>query len=60
MALGEVDGETVVVILRDDLAEPTPFSFVRLDVAGGYIVRIADYIKCSWVLEAATSVTTSA
>jgi RNA polymerase sigma-70 factor, ECF subfamily len=60
MALGEVDGETVVVILRDDLASPTPFSFVRLDVAGGCIVRIADYIKCSWVLEAATSVTTSA
>jgi hypothetical protein len=49
-----------VVILRDDLAVPTPFSFIRLDVAGGFIVRIADYIKCPWVLEAATSVTTSA
>lgn len=60
LALGEVDGETVVVILRDDLAVPTPFSFIRLDVAGGFIVRIADYIKCPWVLEAATSVTTSA
>jgi RNA polymerase sigma-70 factor (ECF subfamily) len=60
MALGEVDGETVVVILRDDLAVPMPFSFIRLDVAGGLIVRIADYIKCPWVLEAATSVTTSA
>jgi RNA polymerase sigma-70 factor, ECF subfamily len=60
MALGEVDGETVVVVLRDDLADPTPFSFVRLDVTGGYIVRIADYIKCPWVLDAATSVTTSA
>jgi RNA polymerase sigma-70 factor (ECF subfamily) len=59
MALGEVDGETVVVILRDDLAVPTPFSFIRLDVAGGFIVCIADYIKCPWVLEAATSVTTS-
>jgi RNA polymerase sigma-70 factor (ECF subfamily) len=60
MALGEVDGETVVVILRDDLPVPTPFSFVRLDVAGGFIVRIADYIKCPWLLEAAISITTSA
>lgn len=60
MTLGEVDGETVVVILRDDLAVPTPFSFVRIDVAGGFIVRIADYIKCPWVLEAAVSVTTHA
>jgi len=60
MALGEVDGETVVVILRDDLAQPTPFSFIRIDVAGGFIVRISDYVKCPWVLEAATSITTSA
>jgi RNA polymerase sigma-70 factor (ECF subfamily) len=60
MVLGEVDGETVVVILRDDLAAPSPFSFVRLDVAGGFVVGIADYIKCPWVLEAATSVTTYA
>ena len=60
MALGDVDGETVVVILRDDLPEPTPFSFIRLDVAGGRIVRIADYIKCPWVLEGAASVTIGA
>jgi RNA polymerase sigma-70 factor, ECF subfamily len=60
MALGEVDGDTVVIILRDDLVEPTPFSFVRVDVAGGSIVRIADYIKCPWVLEAAASVTVGA
>jgi len=60
MALGDVDGETVVVILRDDLPEPTPFSFIRLDVASGRIVRIADYIKCPWVLEAAASITIGA
>jgi RNA polymerase sigma-70 factor (ECF subfamily) len=60
MALGAVDGETVVVILRDDLVAPTPFSFVRVDAAGGVIVRIADYIKCPWVLDAAISVTTRA
>ncbi len=46
MALGEVDGEMVVVILRDDADGLTPFSVIRLGVAGDRIVRIADYIKC--------------
>jgi hypothetical protein len=34
----------------------TPFSAIRLGVADGRIARIADYIKCPWVLEAAASV----
>jgi RNA polymerase sigma-70 factor, ECF subfamily len=53
MALGKVDGETAVIILRDDADGLTPFSLIRLDVAGDRIVAIADYIKCPWVLEAA-------
>lgn len=53
MALGEVDGETVVVILRDDADGLTPFSLIRVGVVGGRITRIADYIKSPWVLEAA-------
>jgi RNA polymerase sigma-70 factor (ECF subfamily) len=53
MALGEVDGEAAVIILRDDVPERLPFSFVRVDVAEGRVVRIVDYIKCPWVLEAA-------
>ena len=57
MALGAVDGETAVVILRDDADGLTPFSVIRLDVAAGRIVRIVDYIKCPWVLDAAASVT---
>jgi RNA polymerase sigma-70 factor (ECF subfamily) len=56
MALGAVDGETAVVILRDDADGLTPFSVIRLDVAGDRIVRIVDYIKCPWVLETAASV----
>ena len=52
-----VDGETAVVILRDDADGLTPFSVIRLDVAAGRIVRIVDYIKCPWVLDAAASVT---
>ena len=55
MAVGEIDGETVVAILRDDVEDVTPFSVVRLDVADGRIVCITDYIKCPWVIEAAAS-----
>jgi RNA polymerase sigma-70 factor (ECF subfamily) len=54
MALGEVDGETVVVILRDDTQSPIPFSAIRVGIAGGRITSIADYIKCSWILETAS------
>jgi RNA polymerase sigma-70 factor (ECF subfamily) len=54
MALGEADGETVVVILRDDSEAPIPFSAIRIGIAGGRIISIADYIKCSWVLDTAS------
>jgi RNA polymerase sigma-70 factor, ECF subfamily len=60
MALGEVDGETAVIILRDDLPEPVPFSFVRVEAVNGRVVRIVDFIKCPWVLEAAATVTIGA
>ena len=54
MALGEADGETVVVILRDDSEGAVPFSAIRVGIAGGRITSIADYIKCSWILETAS------
>jgi len=57
MALGAIDSETVVVILSEDADASTPFSVIRLGVAGGRIARIADYIKCPWVLESAARVT---
>ncbi|THD44413.1 MAG: sigma-70 family RNA polymerase sigma factor [Bradyrhizobium sp.] len=56
MALGSVDGESVVLILRDDADGLTPFSAIRLAVSGKQIVGVTDYIKSSWVLEAAVSV----
>jgi RNA polymerase sigma-70 factor, ECF subfamily len=56
MTLGKVDGETVVLILRDETEELTPFSVIRVDVVSDRIARIADYIKSPWVLEAAHSV----
>jgi RNA polymerase sigma-70 factor, ECF subfamily len=54
MALGVTDGETVVVILRDDPEGQVPFSAIRVGLAGGQVVSIADYIKCPWVLETAS------
>jgi RNA polymerase sigma-70 factor, ECF subfamily len=53
MALGEADGETVVVILRDDPQGAVPFSAIRIGIACGQVASITDYIKCPWVLEAA-------
>ena len=52
MALGEVDGELVVLILNEK-DRATPFSLIRLRVTGERIVGITDYIKTPWVLAAA-------
>jgi RNA polymerase sigma-70 factor (ECF subfamily) len=54
MALGEVDGETVVIVMRDDPDGAVPFSAIRIGLADGKVASITDYIKCSWVLEAAS------
>jgi hypothetical protein len=56
MTLGRVDGEAVVIVLRDGADGLTPFSVIRVIVADDRISRITDYIKCPWVLEAAASV----
>jgi RNA polymerase sigma-70 factor (ECF subfamily) len=54
MALGEADGETVVVILRDDPEGAVPFSAIRIGISADRITSITDYIKCSWILETAS------
>jgi RNA polymerase sigma-70 factor, ECF subfamily len=59
MALGEVDGEPVVLILNES-DRATPFSLIRLSIAGERVVGIADYIKTPWVLAAAGSVALAA
>ncbi len=55
LALGEVDGESVVVILQRGADTWTPYSVVRLDIAGDQIQHIVDYVHCPWVLPHATS-----
>jgi RNA polymerase sigma-70 factor, ECF subfamily len=57
LALGELDDEPVVIILRRGADTWTPHSVIRFEVIGQRIGRIVDYIHCPWVLAAATNVT---
>lgn len=56
LALGEVDGEAVVIVLRRDVDTWTPYAAVRLNVTGHQIDRIVDYAHCPWMIPIATSV----
>jgi hypothetical protein len=40
--------------MRKDADGLTPFSAIRLDVAAGRVARVTDYVKCAWVLDAAS------
>jgi RNA polymerase sigma-70 factor (ECF subfamily) len=55
MAVGEVEGQPVVIAMRQDNGGWTPHSIVRVDVAGHLITRVVDYLHCPWVLPATTS-----
>lgn len=60
LALGEVDGEPVVLVLRRGADTWTPHSAIRFSVSSGSIDRIVDYIHCPWVLPAAGTVAVAA
>ena len=57
LALGELDGESVVIVLRRGADTWTPHSAIRFDFVGKRIERIVDYVHCPWVISAATTVT---
>jgi RNA polymerase sigma-70 factor, ECF subfamily len=59
LALGEVDGEPMVIILERGADTWTALSAIRFDVIGQRIERIVDYVHCPWVIQAATSVEVS-
>lgn len=59
LAMGEVDGEPVVIILQRGPDIWTPYSVVRLDVEGQQIDRVRDYTHCPWLISAADSVIVS-
>ena len=56
LAVGEVDDEPVIIVLRRGPDTWTPHSAIRFNVSGQSVTRIVDYIHCPWVLSAATNV----
>jgi RNA polymerase sigma-70 factor, ECF subfamily len=56
LAVGEVDGEPVLIILQRGADTWTSFSVIRISVVGQKIDRIVDYIHCPWVIPMAGSV----
>jgi RNA polymerase sigma-70 factor, ECF subfamily len=56
LAVGNVDGEPVVMVHSWEGSRWMPTSLVHFEVANHQIARIADYLHCPWVLTAATSV----
>jgi len=59
MAVGEVDGEPVVIVQQRDHEHGwTPRAAVRVSASDGRVERIVDYIFCPWVLPAASVVIT--
>jgi RNA polymerase sigma-70 factor, ECF subfamily len=56
MAVGEVDGEPMVIILGRAEKEWVPKGVVRLELVDHRITGISDYVHCPWVLSAASSV----
>ena len=56
LAVGEVDGEAVVIILQRGVYTWTPHSAIRLKVTGQRVESIVDYIHCPWLLSIAASV----
>jgi len=56
LAIGDVDGEPVVIMLERGADTWTAYSVVRLNVTGEQINHIVDYAHCPWVVPAADSV----
>ncbi len=55
LAVGEVDGEPMVIVFEGDTNRWTRRWLVRLEVVNRRIECITDYAFCPWILEAATS-----
>jgi RNA polymerase sigma-70 factor, ECF subfamily len=56
LALGEVDGEPVLIVLQRGADTWTSYSVIRMKVIGQKIEKIVDYIHCPWMIPAATSI----
>jgi RNA polymerase sigma-70 factor, ECF subfamily len=56
LAVGSVDGEPAILVFDPRTAATAPESVIRVRLAHGRIVDIADYSHCAWVLRAARDV----
>jgi RNA polymerase sigma-70 factor, ECF subfamily len=56
LALGQIDGEPVIIILQRGADTWTTYSVISLNVLGEKVERIVDYIHCPWLIESAESV----
>jgi RNA polymerase sigma-70 factor (ECF subfamily) len=57
LATGTVDGQPVIITLRQHKDQWTPHSLIRVDIEDGRIIRVVDYLHCPWVMEAVVSAT---
>jgi len=56
LAMGEVDGELVLIVLQRGADTWTSYSVIRVKVIGQEIEQIVDYIHCPWMVPAASSI----
>src|SRR5579863_517060 len=56
LALGEADGEAVLIVLQRGADTWTSYSVIRMKAIGQEIEQIVDYIHCPWMISAAASV----
>jgi RNA polymerase sigma-70 factor, ECF subfamily len=56
LTLGELEGESVIIILQRGADTWTAYSAIRMNVVGGRVEGITDYIHCPWLVATAESV----
>lgn len=56
LAVGEVDGQSAIVALRQHDGRWLPHSIIRINVANHRITHVTDYSHCAWVLAAVNSI----
>jgi len=56
LALGEVDGEPVLIVLQRGADTWTSYSVIRMKVIGQEIEQIVDYIHCPWMITEAITI----
>ncbi len=55
LALGELDGEPVIIILQRGADAWMPYSAIRVELAGQQVGSIRDYVHCPWLISIADS-----